>query len=179
MQLGGASLWAGSAHSPPSTRAVSKTQFRLSPIMGRLAEVLGRYSNLSATEVGLSKARAVSERERREEPGRSPELPGASRVRALLEPYAEEIRARYEAGGTCLGLARDYGVPETTMRDFFGRIGIAMRPQGKVTWEGVAVMDRLREAGWPYRDSGEPIGVTRHAVMNRRRRSSAPEPGSA
>lgn len=92
------------------------------------------------------------------------------RVRKVLGYRVDEIRAAYEAGATCLALAREYGVPESTMRDFFRREGIQMRPLGKVSSEDVVEMVRLRTAGWTYQQIGERFGVTRHAVAMRLRR---------
>lgn len=132
---------------------------------------MGRYSNLAAAGGGLTKVRAVAEAGRRAEPWKSPIVTGTTRVRLLLEPVTHEIRAAYEAGDTCLGLARAYGVPETIMREFFRRVGIAMRPQGKVSSNEVVEMLRMREAGWTYRDIGERFGVTRSAVSLRLNRS--------
>ncbi|HEY0890879.1 MAG TPA: hypothetical protein VGE38_14830 [Nocardioides sp.] len=120
----------------------------------------------------MEKAQAAAESERRAEPWMSPERSGVHRVRAVLEAQAEEIRERYEAGGTCQGLAREYGVPESTMRDFFRRQGIVMRPLGKIAAADVPGMVQLREAGWAYREIGEKYSVTRHAVAMRLGRRS-------
>lgn len=134
-----------------------------------MAEVLGRYSKLSATGIRVRKAQDRAQHELRSEPWEAPSLSGRSRVRLVLSGRGEEIRAAYEAGATVLGLAESYGVPETTMRDFFHRECIVIRPQGKVTPEQVEEMARLRERGWTYKEIGDQFGVTRHAVMNRLR----------
>lgn len=120
----------------------------------------------------MAKARATAESARRDVPWERPALTGRSRVRQILEQAREEIQAAYEVGATCQGLAREYGVPESTMRDFFRREGITMRPLRKVSSEEVAEMVRLREAGWTYREIGEQFGVTRHAVAMRLRRQA-------
>lgn len=135
-----------------------------------MAEVLGRYSKLSETGLRVENARLAAEAQRRVEPWMSPELTGAHRVRAVLKARAEEIRARYEAGGTCQGLARLYGVSESTMRDFFRRPGIVIRPLGTITAADVSGMVQLRAAGWTYREIGDKYGVTRQAVARRLRR---------
>ncbi|WP_459976071.1 hypothetical protein, partial [Nocardioides pyridinolyticus] len=132
-----------------------------------LAEVLGRYSNPGPAGVRLEKARSVAGAERRAEPWSPHELSGAHRVRAVLNTQADEIRERYAAGETCMRLARDYGVPESTMRDFLRRQGIVMRPLGKIAAADVPDMVQLRESGCTYREIGEKYGVTRHAVAMR------------
>ncbi len=53
------------------------------------------------------------------------------------------------------------------MRDFLARSGIVIRPEGKITPDGVLEMVRLREAGWTYREIGDKFDVTRYAVAMR------------
>lgn len=119
-------------------------------------------------------ARAAAEQNRREIPWAAPKLSGPRRVRLVLERHEAAIRGAYEAGGTCQGLAREYGVPESTMRNFFRRAQIQMRPLGKVTPQEVEQMVSLRERGWTYEAIGKKFGVTRVAVKRRLGQSTPP-----
>lgn len=120
----------------------------------------------------MARARALATSERRSDVWEAPIPSPRMRVREVLGRRVEEIRAAYEAGATCQGLALEYGVPESTMRGFFRREGIVIRPNGKIAAADVTEMARLRDEGWTYREIGERFKVTRHAVAMRLRRGA-------
>ena len=144
-----------------------------------MAEVLGRYSNLSATGVTIRSVWDRAFQEVRTEPWQAPKLTGVTRVRQAVLGRESEILAEYAAGIGCTNLARKYGVSVSSMLAWLHREGADVRTFGRLTPRDTAEMARLREEGWTLRAIGERYGMTRHGVAMRLRRQSVPHTGSA
>lgn len=132
-----------------------------------MAEVLGRYSKLSATEVRITKVRAVAEQELRKVPWQSPELRGVTRVRRLVATEISGIAADYEAGMGCVLLARKYGISDNTVLVHLKAAGVEIRQRGKLTADDLEEIRRLRSEGWSQQRIADQFGVTRAAVSLR------------
>jgi len=80
-----------------------------------------------------------------------------------------QLVADYAAGDGCTTLSRRYGVSENAVLAHLKRVGVPIRPPGKVSLDDLAEMDRLRANGWTYRAIGERFGITRSAASFRLR----------
>lgn len=131
-----------------------------------MAEVLGRYSNLSATGFTVTKLRNLAENHRRTEAWKAPEPRGQRRTRHILAGKEADVRADYDAGVDCVALAQKYGLPVSTMLAWLHREGIELRSGGKLTPQDVHKVAKLRADGWTYQAIGERYGCSRFTVAN-------------
>jgi hypothetical protein len=131
--------------------------------------VLERYSNLGTTANRIRKVRASALRL-----GPRVEPEADWEPQALVRRLGEEQMARlvedYAMGDGCTTLSRRYGVSENAVLAHLKRVGVPIRPFGKVTLDDVADMYRLRASGWTYRAIGIRFGITRTGVSSRLRR---------
>lgn len=136
----------------------------------RLAEALGRYSNLGDTGVKVRSVRNRVAKNVRNEPWTAPSLSGGSRTRQILSGHESSVRADYEAGIGSVSLSKKYGVPVNTLLDWLRREGVEIRSGGKLSADDMIAVRQLRSGGWSHQRIADRFGVSRSAVSLRLRR---------
>ncbi|WP_139979264.1 hypothetical protein [Nocardioides litoris] len=137
----------------------------------RLAEVLGRYSNHTATGLSVRAVRDGASVGVRDEPWDAPRLVGTTRIRRLLARELDAMIADYEGGMGCVLLSRKYGIGENTVLARLKEAGVVIRSKGSLDPETVREMASLRAGGWTLNALADRYGTTRQTVAAYLRRA--------
>ncbi len=127
-----------------------------------VAEVLGQYSRLAHLGRALHRLR----QQLAANPSRDAESVwmGQSLKQRLGPGALAELERDYLAGVGCTRLAERYGISENGVLSHLRRVGIELRPPGKLTEGDVLLARDLRADGWTYSAIAEQLGVTRTAI---------------